>query len=147
MINAMSNAKGIVRYGVGTDTIDLAAASANGIVVARVPNYGAEVEVAQSTAPHSRSFVEASLTLATHHRAFGRLLHQRVFFSALAHLLSAEVLQRTKCIQWDLHRNGLSLGILNGATQACWHKPPPAPNPQALGFLLWLCFGLVEPHN
>lgn len=46
LINAMSSAKGIVRYGVGTDTIDLAVASAKDIVVARVPDYGADVEVA-----------------------------------------------------------------------------------------------------
>lgn len=49
VIEAMARAKGIVRYGVGVDTIDLAAARARGIVVARVPNYGAEVEVADHT--------------------------------------------------------------------------------------------------
>ena len=46
VINAMAQAKGIVRYGVGVDTIDLDAASARNILVARVPDYGAEVEVA-----------------------------------------------------------------------------------------------------
>lgn len=49
VIGAMRRAKGIVRYGVGTDSIDLAAAAARGIVVARVPDYGAEVEVADHT--------------------------------------------------------------------------------------------------
>lgn len=46
LINAMGRAKGIVRYGVGTDTIDIDAASARNVVVARVPDYGADVEVA-----------------------------------------------------------------------------------------------------
>lgn len=46
LINVMTQAKGIVRYGVGTDTIDLNAASAQNILVARVPDYGADVEVA-----------------------------------------------------------------------------------------------------
>lgn len=46
LIGKMSNAKGIVRYGVGVDTIDLEAASAQNILVARVPDYGADVEVA-----------------------------------------------------------------------------------------------------
>jgi D-3-phosphoglycerate dehydrogenase len=49
VINRMEKAKGIVRYGVGVDTIDLAAARQRGIVVARVPDYGAEVEVADHT--------------------------------------------------------------------------------------------------
>lgn len=46
MIGAMKAARGIVRYGVGVDTIDLDAARERGIVVARVPDYGADVEVA-----------------------------------------------------------------------------------------------------
>lgn len=49
VIAAMSRARGIVRYGVGVDTIDLDAARARGIVVARVPSYGAEIEVADHT--------------------------------------------------------------------------------------------------
>lgn len=49
VIGAMRRARGIVRYGVGTDSIDVAAAAARGIIVARVPNYGAEVEVADHT--------------------------------------------------------------------------------------------------
>ena len=49
VIAAMSRARGIVRYGVGVDTIDLDVARARGIVVARVPSYGAEIEVADHT--------------------------------------------------------------------------------------------------
>lgn len=49
VIAAMTRARGIVRYGVGVDTIDLGAARSRGIVVARVPSYGAEIEVADHT--------------------------------------------------------------------------------------------------
>lgn len=49
VIAAMARARGIVRYGVGIDTIDLAAARDRGIVVTRVPSYGAEIEVADHT--------------------------------------------------------------------------------------------------
>jgi D-3-phosphoglycerate dehydrogenase len=49
VIKAMTRARGIIRYGVGVDTIDLEAARARGIVVARVPSYGAEIEVADHT--------------------------------------------------------------------------------------------------
>lgn len=49
VIAAMRRARGIIRYGVGVDTIDLNAALARGIVVARVPSYGAEIEVADHT--------------------------------------------------------------------------------------------------
>ncbi|MCF1711118.1 C-terminal binding protein [Tabrizicola sp. J26] len=49
VIAAMERCRGIVRYGVGVDTIDLVAARSRGIVVTRVPNYGAEVEVADHT--------------------------------------------------------------------------------------------------
>lgn len=49
VISAMTRARGIVRYGVGVDTIDLGAARNRGIVVARVPSYGAEIEVADHT--------------------------------------------------------------------------------------------------
>src|SRR5690606_3871419 len=46
LINAMTRCVGIVRYGIGIDNIDVAAANARGITVARVPDYGAEIEVA-----------------------------------------------------------------------------------------------------
>lgn len=49
VIAAMKQARGIVRYGVGVDTIDLDTARNRGIVVARVPSYGAEIEVADHT--------------------------------------------------------------------------------------------------
>ena len=49
MIAKMSCAKGIVRYGIGVDTIDLNAAKAKSIIVARVNDYGAEIEVADHT--------------------------------------------------------------------------------------------------
>lgn len=42
-------ARGIVRYGVGVDTIDLKTATARRIMVANIPDYGAEIEVADHT--------------------------------------------------------------------------------------------------
>lgn len=45
-VASMISARGIVRYGIGVDTIDLAAARAHGIKVANVREYGADVEVA-----------------------------------------------------------------------------------------------------
>lgn len=49
LIGAMAQAKGVVRYGIGVDTIDLDAAKAKGIIVARVNDYGADIEVADHT--------------------------------------------------------------------------------------------------
>lgn len=43
------NAKGLVRYGVGVDGVDLEAARESGIAVANIPDYGAEIEVADQT--------------------------------------------------------------------------------------------------
>lgn len=63
VIAAMTRARGIVRYGVGVDTIDLVAARNRGIVVARVPSYGAEIEVADHT---------LALFLAVRRRIVGR---------------------------------------------------------------------------
>jgi D-3-phosphoglycerate dehydrogenase len=54
---------GIVRYGVGVDTIDLEAAKRRGIRVANVPNYGAEIEVSDHA---------AALTLALVRRVVSR---------------------------------------------------------------------------
>ena len=54
---------GIVRYGVGVDTIDLEAAKRLGIRVANVPNYGAEIEVSDHA---------AALTLALARRVVSR---------------------------------------------------------------------------
>src|SRR5262245_58054242 len=44
-IGHMKPGAGIVRYGVGVDTVDLQAATRRGVRVANVPNYGAEIEV------------------------------------------------------------------------------------------------------
>lgn len=49
VIAAMTRARGIVRYGVGVDTIDIKTARERGIIVTRVPGYGAEIEVADHT--------------------------------------------------------------------------------------------------
>ena len=46
----MKPGAGLVRYGVGVDGVDLAAAIARGVVVANVPDYGADIEVADHAA-------------------------------------------------------------------------------------------------
>ncbi|WP_162197493.1 C-terminal binding protein [Marinomonas sp. S3726] len=46
-IDACSNLKGIIRYGVGVDNIDLPYAKSKNIYVANVPDYGAEIEVSE----------------------------------------------------------------------------------------------------
>ncbi len=48
-ISKMAKTKGIVRYGIGTDNIDLEAARDAGIIVSCVREYGAEIEVADHT--------------------------------------------------------------------------------------------------
>lgn len=49
LLASVSGLKGVVRYGVGVDKIDLVAARELGIPVANVPDYGAEIEVADHT--------------------------------------------------------------------------------------------------
>jgi D-3-phosphoglycerate dehydrogenase len=44
-IGHMKPGSGIVRYGVGVDTVNLQAATSRGVLVANVPHYGAEIEV------------------------------------------------------------------------------------------------------
>jgi D-3-phosphoglycerate dehydrogenase len=59
----MKPGSGIVRYGVGVDTVDLDAATARGIRVANVPDYGADIEVSDHA---------AALTLALARRIVSR---------------------------------------------------------------------------
>jgi len=66
-ISHMKPGAGIVRYGVGVDTVDLAAATARGVIVANVPHYGADIEVADHA---------MALTLALVRRIVSR--HQQV---------------------------------------------------------------------
>ena len=49
-IGAINENGGIVRYGVGVDTVDLEAARKRGIKVANTPDYGADIEVADHAA-------------------------------------------------------------------------------------------------
>ena len=53
---------GIVRYGVGVDTIDLEAATKRGIKVANVPDYGAEIEVSDHAAALTLALVRRVVT-------------------------------------------------------------------------------------
>ena len=50
VIDAMDRCKGIIRYGIGVDNIDLAAARERGIVVANVPDYGTDEVSTQTVA-------------------------------------------------------------------------------------------------
>ena len=49
-IEAMARCKAIIRYGIGVDNIDIAAASARRIVVANVPDYGTDEVATQALA-------------------------------------------------------------------------------------------------
>lgn len=62
-IGRLREGGGIVRYGVGVDTIDLEAARKRGIKVANIPDYGADIEVADHA---------AALTLALMRRVVTR---------------------------------------------------------------------------
>ena len=42
VIEAAKNMKGIVKYGVGTDAIDIEAATRNGVMVVNCPDYGSD---------------------------------------------------------------------------------------------------------
>ncbi|HTH61107.1 MAG TPA: C-terminal binding protein [Paraburkholderia sp.] len=66
-IGHMKPGSGIVRYGVGVDTVDLKAATSRGVLVANVPHYGAEIEVSDHA---------MALTLALVRRVVSR--HRRV---------------------------------------------------------------------
>lgn len=50
VIERLRSGAGIVRYGVGTDTVDLVAAARRGIVVARVADYGTEAVAVHTVA-------------------------------------------------------------------------------------------------
>jgi D-3-phosphoglycerate dehydrogenase len=62
-IGRLREGGGIVRYGVGVDNVDLEAAKRRGIKVANVPDYGADIEVADHA---------AALTLALARRVVSR---------------------------------------------------------------------------
>ncbi len=63
VIACMKPGSGLVRYGVGVDSVDLAAATARGVRVANVPDYGADIEVSDHA---------AALTLALVRRVVSR---------------------------------------------------------------------------
>lgn len=50
VIDAMDRCKAVIRYGIGVDNIDLAAARERGIVVANVPDYGTDEVSTQAVA-------------------------------------------------------------------------------------------------
>lgn len=61
-IGHLKEGGGIVRYGVGVDTIDLEAARRRGIKVANVPDYGADIEVADHAAALTLALVRRVVT-------------------------------------------------------------------------------------
>ena len=79
----MKKCKGIVRYGVGVDNIDLEAAKSQQIMVANVPDYGAEIEVSDHA---------AALTLALLRRVPAR--HIKVAHKGLWRIDQSEPMHR-----------------------------------------------------
>lgn len=61
-ISRLREGGGIVRYGVGIDTIDLEAAKQRGIKVANIPDYGADIEVADHAAAMTLALVRRIVT-------------------------------------------------------------------------------------
>ena len=61
-IGRLRKGGGIVRYGVGVDTIDLEAAKQHGVKVANIPDYGADIEVADHAAALTLSLVRRVVT-------------------------------------------------------------------------------------
>ena len=61
-IGRLREGGGIVRYGVGVDNIDLEAAKKRGIKVANVPDYGAEIEVADHAVALTLALVRRIVT-------------------------------------------------------------------------------------
>lgn len=61
-IGRLREGGGIVRYGVGVDNIDLEAARKRGIKVANVPDYGADIEVADHAAALTLALVRRIVT-------------------------------------------------------------------------------------
>ncbi|GGB31002.1 C-terminal binding protein [Allosediminivita pacifica] len=49
LVQVLKPGGGIVRYGVGIDAVDVAAATEHGVRVANIPDYGADIEVADQT--------------------------------------------------------------------------------------------------
>ncbi|MDE3067461.1 MAG: C-terminal binding protein [Verrucomicrobiota bacterium] len=68
VINAMSRARGIVRYGIGVDNVDLDAARARGIPVCNIPGYCIE-EVADHTLAFMLGLTRQVVTHTIHLRA------------------------------------------------------------------------------
>lgn len=61
-IGRLREGGGIVRYGVGVDTIDLEAAKQRRIKVANIPDYGADIEVADHAAAMTLALVRRIVT-------------------------------------------------------------------------------------
>ncbi len=61
-IRQLRKGGGIVRYGVGVDTIDLEAAAQHGVKVANIPDYGADIEVADHAAALTLALIRRVVT-------------------------------------------------------------------------------------
>ena len=70
VVNAMQRARAIVRYGIGVDNVDLAAARARGIPVCNIPDYCID-----EVADHTLAFILALTLLSWDHFAAGTNSH------------------------------------------------------------------------
>jgi D-3-phosphoglycerate dehydrogenase len=61
-IGRLREGGGIVRYGVGVDNVDLEAAKRRGVKVANVPDYGADIEVADHAAALTLALIRRVVT-------------------------------------------------------------------------------------
>ncbi len=87
VINAAKNLKGIVKYGVGTDAIDIDAATKNGVMVVNCPDYGPD-----TIADHAFSLM---ISLARKLPAIERTMREKAWVWPVAELFGMDLSGKT----------------------------------------------------